>query len=306
MPAFLLNTLKIQMFKTIKFLLEGILPIQLSRANHLASIEYFSKFNNLDDALKDTRWLEARLLDNFHTYVEGGKHALRSVELFRDDGDGSSADAYADFDDLKIVFTKEFAKFELKFLYTKSTFNSSELREFIETVNHEMVHFVQFIGGAFQHTSGKRDNQTISKSNNVWYDDNENGMYEFHTMTTNEIQAWAVQVATGAINEFVDKYGENWEHKFESFRDFYNHVMSSEVVKRKMLFSRLDNKRFSTKDPAEKRALKILHKWFLKTLQDFYYDGDDRQLEYESNIEKGEKKRYLKFVKNQNRYNDED
>ena len=285
--------------KVLKLLLEGILPIPLTRQNHLKTVEYFSKFSNLEDAIKDASWLEQELLNNFHTLIEDGKHLLKSIELFRRDGDDSSPDAFADFESQKIVFTKEFSEYEFaNKLYVDGKLIRSVLREFVETVDHEMVHFIQYGGGAFQYNHGPRDNQTISKDYHQWYDGKmSNAAYDFHSMTTNEVQAWAVQVATGAINEILDSMleGEKIDHHFKSFKEFYDHVTKLPTVAKKMKFSRLNGTPFSTKDPAEKRSLSLLHKWFLKTLQDFYYGGDDRRPEYDAAIEKGEIKRELKF-----------
>lgn len=282
-------------FKLIINLLENAaIPISLSRANYLSIKKFLSRFKDLEQMISHSDELAKELVSNFNTHF-GDDTVLKSIELFKNTN-YNTADAYADFEKHKIVFTREFLEYEMSELYASTSLDIHSVLSFSEVVDHEMVHFIQFHGGAFQSNPG-RDKTTLSKDTTAWHEkSNKPSKYDFHSVNTYELQAWGVQIATGAINRIMDKLnGVPVNHKYKTFNVLYNAVMNLEDIKQNMELQRIDGTRFNVKHPTEKQAIKKLQTAFIKTLQDFYYDGDDRQDEYNNATEKGIQRREMKF-----------
>jgi hypothetical protein len=282
-------------FKLIIDLLENAaIPIALSRANYLSIKKFLSRFKDLEQMVLHSDELAKELVSNFNTHF-GDDTILKSIELFKNNS-ANTADAYADFEKHKIIFTRDFLEYEMSELYSSTSLDIHSILSFSEVVDHEMVHFIQFHGGAFNSNPG-RDKTTLSKDTTTWHEkSNKPTKYDFHSVNTYELQAWGVQIATGAINRIMDKLdGVPVNQKYKNFNDLYRAVMNLDDVKQNMELQRIDGVRFNVKHPTEKQAIKKLQTAFIKTLQDFYYDGDDRQDEYNFATEKGIQRRELKF-----------
>lgn len=282
-------------FKLIINLLENAaIPIALSRANYLSIKKFLSRFKDLEQMVLHSDELAKELVSNFNTHF-GDDTILKSIELFKNNS-ANTADAYADFEKHKIIFTIDFLEYEMSELYSSTSLDIHSVLSFSEVVDHEMVHFIQFHGGAFSSNRG-RDKTTLSKDTTAWHEkSNKPTKYDFHSVNTYELQAWGVQIATGAINRIMDKLdGVPVNQKYKNFNDLYRAVMNLDDVRQNMELQRIDGVRFNVKHPTEKQAIKKLQTAFIKTLQDFYYDGDDRQDEYNFATEKGIQRRELKF-----------
>lgn len=282
-------------FKLIIDLLENAaIPIALSRANYLSIKKFLSRFKDLEQMVLHSDELAKELVSNFNTHF-GDDTILKSIELFKNNS-ANTADAYADFEKHKIIFTRDFLEYEMSELYSSTSLDIHSVLSFSEVVDHEMVHFIQFHGGAFNSNPG-RDKTTLSKDTTAWHEkSNKTAKYDFHSVNTYELQAWGVQIATGAINRIMDKLdGVPVNQKYKNFNDLYRAVMNLDDVRQNMELQRIDGGRFNVKHPTEKQAIKKLQTAFIKTLQDFYYDGDDRQDEYNFATEKGIQRRELKF-----------
>lgn len=282
-------------FKLIINLLENAaIPIALSRANYLSIKKFLSRFKDLEQMVLHSDELAKELVSNFNTHF-GDDTILKSIELFKNNS-ANTADAYADFEKHKIIFTRDFLEYEMSELYSSTSLDIHSVLSFSEVVDHEMVHFIQFHGGAFSSNRG-RDKTTLSKDTTAWHEkSNKPAKYDFHSVNTYELQAWGVQIATGAINRIMDKLdGVPVNQKYKNFNDLYRAVMNLDDVKQNMELQRIDGVRFNVKHPTEKQAIKKLQTAFIKTLQDFYYDCDDRQDEYNFATEKGIQRRELKF-----------
>lgn len=282
-------------FKLIINLLENAaIPIALSRANYLSIKKFLSRFKDLEQMVLHSDELAKELVSNFNTHF-GDDTILKSIELFKNNS-ANTADAYADFEKHKIIFTRDFLEYEMSELYSSTSLDIHSVLSFSEVVDHEMVHFIQFHGGAFNSNPG-RDKTTLSKDTTAWHEkSNKKAKYDFHSVNTYELQAWGVQIATGAINRIMDKLdGVPVNQKYKNFNDLYRAVMNLDDVKQNMELQRIDGVRFNVKHPTEKQAIKKLQTAFMKTLQDFYYDGDDRQDEYNFATEKGIQRREFKF-----------
>jgi hypothetical protein len=282
-------------FKLIINLLENAaIPIALSRANYLSIKKFLSRFKDLEQMVLHSDELAKELVSNFNTHF-GDDTILKSIELFKNNS-ANTADAYADFEKHKIIFTRDFLEYEMSELYSSTSLDIHSILSFSEVVDHEMVHFIQFHGGAFNSNPG-RDKTTLSKDTTAWHEkSNKPTKYDFHSVNTYELQAWGVQIATGAINRIMDKLdGVPVNQKYKNFNDLYRAVMNLDDVRQNMELQRIDGVRFNVKHPTEKQAIKKLQTAFIKTLQDFYYDGDDRQDEYNFATEKGIQRREFKF-----------
>lgn len=175
-------------------------------------------------------------------------------------------------------------------------------KRFAEVFIHELTHIIQASNGAFAH-SKNLESSMLSRSTSLWFNRKKDGVgseiYDFHSMSTTELQAIGVQLANHAF------HSSNLVGKF-AYHDFINAMLDTyygdnETVADRLQLKRLDGKKFSIDDVKEKKAIKTMYRAFLNALHDFYYGeghDDDMQQKYAADKEKGELKR---LSKNRNR-----
>lgn len=175
-------------------------------------------------------------------------------------------------------------------------------KRFAEIFIHELTHIIQASNGAFSHSKNLVSSM-LSRSTSYWVDRKKNGagsaIYDFHSMSTTELQAIGVQLTNHAF------HSSNLVGKF-AYHDFINAMLDtyygdSETVADRLQLKRLDGKKFSSNDLKEKKAIKTMFRAFLNALHDFYYGeghDDDMRGKYAADRKKGELKR---LPKNRNR-----
>lgn len=274
--------------KLKKMLVEkSLVPNTVSKGIFACVWEYFSKYSDMDiithgDELgKEILKLVNREMPNV---------GLKEVSIFQDSTPNNESDVYALPNIGKIVVSKGFMNRGSAFTNKREFSNHMS-----ELLVHELVHIIQQGNGAFRNGKGI-GNGILSKDISAWFsrDKNQTAKYDFHTMSTIELQAVGVQIAVAAI------HSGKLEHT-EKFSDFLNNVMGIHIgyatVKDVLFLRRMDGEKFSTKDPIERKALKTVYRSFLNVIHDeFYGEGhdDEQQAKFKDERSVGEQTRQSK------------
>jgi hypothetical protein len=130
-------------------------------------------------------------------------------------------------------------------------------KRFAEIFIHELTHIIQASNGAFAHSKNSASSM-LSRSTSLWFNRKKDvagsAIYDFHSMSTTELQAIGVQLANHAF------HSSNLVGKF-AYHDFINAMLDtyygdSETVADRLQLKRLDGKKFSIDDVKEKKAIK--------------------------------------------------
>ena len=261
--------------------------------------DYAISYDNVDD-FRDHGKVLAMQLTNM--LVRAGFDQNLQIRLFDVAKSVNGSDAYASNN--IVTFTKEFLQRfqqDINPLYMTNRPNRVALREFTTVMIHELTHIKQYANGMPSREDRKT---TLTFDFKYWFahlsDETKKPTYDYHTISHTELQVIGSQLAHEAMLKLQDWVSDDMDEIYSmmgtgdsksKFNNFINKVMDltatadgTATYRDALTLRRLDGTPFSHKDPVEHRALVLLYRSFVKTLNDWFYGHDPDQAKYDKAV----------------------
>lgn len=261
--------------------------------------DYAISYDNVDDFRDHGKILSMQLVNML---VRAGFDPKLQINMFEEDAVGGESDASANNNvvNIKKQYLNRFPE-DRRPLYINNRPSRVALREFTNVLIHELTHVKQFANGMPIRDIRK---SALTFDFKFWFahlaDETKKPTYDYHTISHTELQVIGSQLAHEAMLKLQDWVSEDMDEIYSmmgigdsknKFNNFINKVLDltanaagTATYRDALTLRRLDGTPFSHKDPVEHRALVLLYRSFVKTLNDWVYGHDPDQAKYDKAV----------------------